>query len=521
MKVRGQQPWRAALQALMLAALTALSAGFQAPDTLTYRLTLRDFLPSHCIGSTEYEELYEYAAYTGMRDSVYEDYQASAIPDTFFADNLSVAMNLTSNFGPSNWGGPDYKVVQVNRYCPYWTQGMSNGTIKPHPDFEQAALSQVNGPPRCYKGGAFVGCSGISSVIMPAMEIATSGLPKIVYCDSAHNSRCGCNADQSLCTTSRQQYFSSWYNDDPTYNKRVGQKLDLTLDELDGLYKFTSGSFFPLSKFDATRDEGLYTDGPAVFEENYPDPKRAHVWPNSLRDVGRQHFWFTTEFHTYFEYSGDEVFTFNGDDDFWVFINERFAIDLGGLHGSQQDDITLSEYADEDHLNLTVGKVYALSIFHAERHLDASNFNVYTSISESCNVARPGTRSVAFSLLDAIADDQVALSQGRDKAYIEEGKLYNLDRAVEYDPNNEYNVVTRMVMNTSAELQRERARRDVEDGTDNITSLASQNEELQEQIRMAKQRKQLEASKGSRISRFFKGGGGGRGARKEYSPESL
>ncbi|GBG27676.1 Protein psiA [Hondaea fermentalgiana] len=400
---------------LSFMALTAVvfAEAYTAPDTLTYRLTIRDFLPSHCLAETEYLALYEYydhngySRYKGMRDYVYVDYADAAIPDAWFADNLTQAMDFAPGDGP---GGSSSSSIPVNHYCPYWTQGMSNGTIKSHPDFEAAFRSKVSGASKCYKGGAYLGsCSGVTSVIKPTLEIATSGLPKVVYCNSTYNSRCGKSQSDGNYTTSRQQYFSAWYNDDPVYNKRVGIKIDLE-QQSSGLYEYSSGSFYPLRKFDNARDEGLYTDGLEVLEENYPDPNRAPVWPNSL--LSGNHFWFTTEFHTYFEYSGDEEFKFLGDDDFWVFINEKPAIDLGGTHPPADDSIVLSDYADENHLNLTVGEVYALSIFHAERHTSASNFNVYTSISESCNVARPGTSSVTFNLLDAASDDDVAFSDG-------------------------------------------------------------------------------------------------------------
>lgn len=97
---------------------------------------------------------------------------------------------------------------------------------------------------------------------------------------------------------------------------------------------------------------------------------------------------FTTEVHTTFQYNGGETFSFTGDDDLWVFINKKLAIDLGGLHNSQTDKVSLDNEAAR--LGLVRGKVYPLDLFHAERHTTQSNFRIDTNLAfVDCGIIVP------------------------------------------------------------------------------------------------------------------------------------
>jgi fibro-slime domain-containing protein len=153
-------------------------------------------------------------------------------------------------------------------------------------------------------------------------------------------------AGATICTTGAAE-FAQWYNDVPNVNVTLPVTLALT-ESSPGVFVYDNPAFFPVDNL------GFGNEG---FNHNFS---------------------FTTEIHTSFIYKGGETFTFRGDDDLWMFVNGKLAIDLGGLHQPAMGTVSLDAKATE--LGIVVGGSYKMDIFHAERHSTASNFRIETTI---------------------------------------------------------------------------------------------------------------------------------------------
>ncbi len=189
------------------------------------------------------------------------------------------------------------------------------------------------------------------------------------------------SASGTTLTTHGKAAFDQWFNTVDGTN--IMKEIPMTLTkQADGTFQYWSetagpplspnGGFFPI-------DDG--TPYATPFGNQGEDGN------------GVSHnFSFTVEIHTVFTYTGGEKFTFKGDDDVFVYINNRLVINRGGIHGAEEQTAELDSlkvFGTGETITLTKGNTYPLDFFYAERHVVASDLKITTALGLTTNTDIP------------------------------------------------------------------------------------------------------------------------------------
>ncbi len=171
--------------------------------------------------------------------------------------------------------------------------------------------------------------------------------------------------------------FDSWWQTDSTNSDSSLRSFEIPFNismskTSDGKWEYDSyrdspidRGFFPL---EGSADRFPLESISACYVK--PPPDSTYWVTSSLK----RNFNFCLESHSEFKYQPGQTFSVRGDDDIWVFINNKLVIDLGGMHPP------LSGKVDLDALGLVPGQSYNWDFFLCDRQPCSSALNLETSI---------------------------------------------------------------------------------------------------------------------------------------------
>ena len=204
------------------------------------------------------------------------------------------------------------------------------------------------------------GCEGSPMTGMVENELGANGVPVM-----AKNFPSGCK---------NSTHINNWFLPEVVYTDGANSYTNVTCRDLE--LTLTDDGFWLGQKDDESPERGLFLLDDFRWLDSAQKIENPHYDSISGgKDApGYHNYGFAMKIQAEFVYVKGQYFEFNGDDDVWVFINNKLVVDIGGQHKKVMRSVNL------DDLGLTPGETYPFHIFYAERKRTQSNFMMRTSI---------------------------------------------------------------------------------------------------------------------------------------------
>ena len=175
----------------------------------------------------------------------------------------------------------------------------------------------------------------------------------------------------------------------PIYGMGVDTYSSIVLtDNGDGKYSFNAGYTGNVKKVLYDRTNGTISESSSGQDTTgfYPIDGLGYEQSGLLSQtsainggVNNGSFTLRGESQFVYEHDKDLYFTFTGDDDVYMYINGKLALDLGGAHGRNTKTVKLNDL-DAGEYGLAEGQVATFTFFYMERCSDASTFGIETNM---------------------------------------------------------------------------------------------------------------------------------------------